>query len=141
MRILAVDFGETRTGIAISDSMEMLASPYGIITERDNERAVEQIAGAVKELRAESVVVGLPVNMDGSEGERAQKCRGIAAMLRERVDVPVDLWDERGSTKTATYYMNETDTRGKKRKRTLDAAAAAVILQSYLDYRRNKKQG
>lgn len=136
---MAVDFGETRTGIAVSDSMEMLATPHGIITEKDTERAVALIAEKSKELRAEMIVVGLPVNMDGSEGERARKCRAVAAMLQEKADIPVELWDERGSTKTATYYMNETDTRGKKRKQVLDAAAATVILQSYLDYRRNTK--
>ncbi len=136
---MAVDFGEARTGIAVCDSMEMLATPESVIFEKNTGRAVDLIANKAKELRVSMVVVGLPVNMDGSEGERAEKCRKVASLLSEKLEsVPVELWDERGSTKTAAHYMNETDTRGKKRKQTIDAAAAAIILQSYLDYRKNQ---
>ena len=140
MKIMAVDFGEARTGIAISDSMEMLASPVSVIAEKDADVTVEKIVDEALKLSAKLVVVGLPVNMDGSEGERARRCREISEKLEARLTVPVRLWDERGSTKTAIYYMNETDTRGKKRKQTIDAAAATVILQNYLDYRKNNPE-
>jgi len=139
MRILAVDYGESRTGLAICDSMETLASPAGTISEKNTVKAVEAVAERAKELRAEAIVVGLPRNMDGSEGERAQKCRRVAEMLAEQTGLPVESWDERGTTKTAILYMNETDTRGKKRKSVLDQAAAAIILESYISYRKNHR--
>jgi len=136
---MAVDYGETRTGLAVCDAIETLASPAGTITEKNTEKAVEKVVEAARELGAEAVVVGLPLNMDGSEGERAQKCRKVAAMIAEKSGLAVELWDERGTTKTAISYMNETDTRGKKRKRALDSASAAIILESYLAYRKNRK--
>ena len=138
MKIMAVDYGDTRTGLALCDRTEFLASPLGTITEKSLPKAVEKIVYAVREYDARMVVVGLPLNMDGSEGPRAQKCRRVAELLRGIMpDIPVELWDERGTTKTAIHYMNETDTRGKKRKKLLDGEAAAIILESYLDFRRN----
>ena len=140
MKILAVDYGDTRTGLAMCDSMELLASPLGVITEKSLNKTVDKIAIAATEQGAKMVVVGLPLNMDGSEGERAETCKRVAAMLREALpDMPVEMWDERSTTKTAIMYMNETDTRGKKRKQTIDAAAAAIILDSFLAYRANHK--
>ena len=138
MKILAVDYGDSRTGLAVCGKSEMLATPVGIITEKSIAKTVEAIAAAAREQQAQMVVVGLPVNMDGSEGPRAQKCRKVADLVQQALpDLPVRMWDERSSTKTAIYYMNETDTRGKKRKQTLDAAAAAIILESFLAWRRN----
>ena len=140
MKILAVDYGDTRTGLAMCDSMELLASPLGVITEKSLNKTADKIAIAATEQGAKMVVVGLPLNMDGSEGERAETCKRVAAMLREALpDMPVEMWDERSTTKTAIMYMNETDTRGKKRKQTIDAAAAAIILDSVLAYRANHK--
>ncbi len=140
MKILAVDYGDTRTGLAMCDSMELLASPLGVITEKSLNKTADKIAIAATEQGAKMVVVGLPLNMDGSEGERAETCKRVAAMLREALpDMPVEMWDERSTTKTAIMYMNETDTRGKKRKQTIDAAAAAIILDSFLAYRANHK--
>ena len=119
MKILAVDYGDTRTGLAMCDSMELLASPLGVITEKSLNKTADKIAIAATEQGAKMVVVGLPLNMDGSEGERAETCKRVAAMLREALpDMPVEMWDERSTTKTAIMYMNETDTRGKKRKQT-----------------------
>ena len=85
------------------------------------------------------VVVGYPVNMNGTVGERAEKCAQFAELLRSKVDVPVELWDERATTVEAHNYLNETNTRGKKRKEVIDAVAATIILESYLTYRRNMK--
>ncbi len=138
MKILAVDYGDVRTGLAACDSAEMLASPLQMITERSVAGTVEQIAATARERQVGQVVVGLPLNMNGTRGERAELCTRVAELLQEQLpDVPVKLWDERGTTKTAAGYMNETNTRGKKRKGTIDSASAAVILDSYLAFRRN----
>ena len=94
MKIMAVDYGDARTGLAACDRTEFLASPIGVIHEHDFDRTVEQTAYAVEEYQIQMVVVGHPVNMDGSEGERAQKCALFAQRLREKVSVPVVLWDE-----------------------------------------------
>lgn len=137
MRILAVDLGQVRTGLAISDPGEFLASPAGVLHETDRAALASKIAEAAKEHKASEIVVGLPVNMDGSEGQSAQGARAFAQSLEELVSVPVVLRDERGTTITAHGYLNTTDTRGKKRKAVVDAVAATIILQDYLDYKRN----
>lgn len=141
MKIMAVDFGDARTGLAMCDRTEFLASPLGVIEEKSLPKTVEKIVYAAKSYEAAMIVVGLPVNMDGSEGERAQKSRKVAAMLQKILpDIPVELWDERGTTKMATTFLNETDTRGKKRKKVIDEVSAAIILESYLNYRKNQKE-
>ncbi len=137
MKIMAVDYGDARTGLAACDRTEFLASPIGVIHEHDFDRTVEQVAYAVEEYQIQMVVVGHPVNMNGSEGERAQKCALFAKKLREKVSVPVVLWDERSTTVTAHQYLNETNTRGKKRKEVVDEVAASIILESYLAWRKN----
>lgn len=141
MKIMAVDFGDARTGLAMCDRTEFLASPLGVIEEKSLPKTVEKIVYAAREYEAGMIVVGLPRNMDGTEGERAQKSRRVAAMLQNILpDVPVELWDERGTTLLAARYLNETDTRGKKRRQVIDAASAAIILESYLVYRKNKNR-
>ncbi len=137
MKILAVDYGDARTGLAACDPGEMLASPVGTVEHWDPQKVAEQAAKAAKEVRAERIVVGHPLNMDGTAGPRAQLCREFAALLREASGLPVVLWDERQTTVTATRYLNATDTRGKKRKKVIDAVAATVILESYLGWRKN----
>ncbi|MDD3193262.1 MAG: Holliday junction resolvase RuvX [Oscillospiraceae bacterium] len=137
MKIMAVDYGDARTGLAACDRTEFLASPIGVIHEYNFDRTVDQVAYAVEEYQIGKVVVGHPVNMDGSTGERAQKCALFAEKLRGKVLVPVILWDERSTTVTAHQYLNETNTRGKKRKDVVDEVAASIILESYLAYRRN----
>ncbi|WP_312693864.1 Holliday junction resolvase RuvX [Caproiciproducens sp.] len=139
MKILAVDLGRARTGLAVCDENELLASPAGVISERDMEKLAQKIAVQAKEKAVGSIVVGLPRNMDGSEGESARNARSFAENLRALVNVPVELRDERGTTLTAHEYLNTTDTRGKKRKAVVDAVAATIILQDYLDYRRNQR--
>ncbi len=136
MKILAIDLGDTRTGIAISDNSEFLASPVCIITERNKDILLEKIADQVDQLGASALVMGYPRNMDGSAGPRAQLCAQFAERLEERTGLPVTLWDERCTTVVAAGYLNTTNVRGKKRKAVIDAAAASIILQDYLDYRR-----
>ncbi len=138
MIILAVDLGRARTGLAVCDRGEVLASPLKVIEERDRGRLVEKIAAAAKDSEAQQLVVGLPRNMDGSEGEAAQNAREIAALLEASTGLPVALCDERGTTITAHSYLNDTNTRGKKRKAVVDAVAATVILEDYLRARRNQ---
>lgn len=138
MKILAVDLGRARTGLAICDESELLASPAGVISEHNMERLAQTIASEAEQRAVESIVVGLPRNMDGSEGDSAQNARAFAENLKKLVHVPVELRDERGTTITAHGYLNTTDTRGKKRKAVVDAVAATIILQDYLDYRRNQ---
>ncbi len=137
MKIMAVDFGDSRTGLAVSDKSEFLASPAGVIEEKNFDRCIEKVAAAAKEHGAEEVVVGHPKNMNGTIGERAQKCELFAEKLSELVGVPVKLWDERSTTVSAHYYLNQTNTRGKKRKAVVDAVAATIILESYLGFRKN----
>lgn len=139
MVILGVDLGKARTGVAVCDKSELLASPVEVVNEHNRERLLERVAQLAKARRAEQIVVGLPRNMDGSEGERAQNARAFGAELVEKTGLPVDFSDERGTTITAHGFLNETNTRGKRRKATVDAVAATIILQDYLDYRRNRK--
>ena len=140
MKILAVDYGDTRTGLAISDRTEFLASPVGTITERNAERLAHKVAEAVKEQGAELIVVGLPINMNGTRGPRAEKCEEFAKMLGELVDCPVEMWDERSTTVTAHNILNTTNVRGKARKAVVDTVAATIILEGFMAHRRNKKK-
>ena len=139
MKIMAVDYGESRTGIAISDVTEFLASPVCIIKEKNTLHAIDKIAQKAVELKAEQVVIGHPLNMDGSRGERAEKCSFVCEEISKLLPVPVLLWDERATTKTALNMLTENGTFGKKRKEVLDAVAATVILENYLSWRKNHK--
>lgn len=139
MVILAVDLGKARTGIAICDKGEMLASPIGTITDRSLERVADKIAEYAVQRKAERLVVGLPKNMDGTEGESAQSARAFAQLLSEKCGLPVDMQDERGTTITAHSFLNVTDTRGKKRKQAVDTLSATIILEDYLNKRKNQR--
>ena len=141
MIILGIDLGKARTGVAICDKGELLASPLTVVTEYHREQLVEKLAVLAKENKVELLAVGLPRNMDGSEGESAQNAREIGALLEEATGLPVEFVDERGTTITAHGYLNETNTRGKKRKAVVDAVAATVILEDCLRRRRNQRQG
>jgi putative holliday junction resolvase len=140
VKILAVDLGKARTGLAICDEGEVLASPVRVISERNWDRLTSMIVQEAKTLSAKQIVVGLPRNMDGSEGESAQNARAFAEQLKALTSIPIVLWDERGTTITAHEYLNDTDTRGKKRKAVIDAVAATVILQDYLSFRKNTQK-
>ena len=133
-RILGVDFGDARTGLAVSDASRFLASGIGYVSPGGIEKTADAVAQRAKEEGASAVVVGLPVNMDGSRGSRAQRCEKFASMLKERLDgIPVTTFDERMTTMTASRYLNETNTRGKKRKQVIDTLSAQIILQNCLD--------
>lgn len=136
MKILAVDLGLARTGIAVSDPREMLASPIGTVEERDPERLAQKVAAIAAEQKAELLVVGHPKNMDGTRGESAQRAEAFAQRVGELAGLPVQLWDERMTTVSAIGYLNQTDVRGKKRKQVVDTVSATIILQGFLDSRR-----
>lgn len=136
MRILAVDLGLARTGLAICDELEMLASPLGTVAQPDMEKLLDEVAATVTREGAKAIVVGHPRNMDGSRGDSAQRAEVFAASLEERTGLPVALWDERLTTVSAIGFLNETNVRGKKRKAIVDTVSATIILQEYLDSRR-----
>ena len=139
MRILAVDLGGVAHRQPGAHAAEMLASPAGVIVERNREQLAQKVAQEAERLAAEEIVLGLPRNMDGSEGESAQGARAFADLLAQASGLKVVLRDERGTTLTAHGYLNQTNTRGKKRKAVVDSVAATVILQDYLDFRRNMR--
>ncbi|MBO5211283.1 MAG: Holliday junction resolvase RuvX [Clostridia bacterium] len=139
MIIMSVDLGKARTGIAVSDKGEGFAFPKTVINEYNTEKLVQKIADFAKELMAEQIVVGLPKNMDGTIGWRAEECSEIAAKIKEATSLPVVLWDERCTTVSAHTALNFTDTRGKKRKNVVDAVAAVIILEDYLAFKKNRK--
>ncbi len=132
MVILAVDFGDARTGLAVCDKTELLASPVTVIHERYVPNVIEKIKAAAQPLHPEQFVVGLPKNMDGSCGDRAQKCAAFAKELEEKTGIETVLWDERLTTVAAHRALSEVNVRGKKRKNVVDAVAAVMILEDYL---------
>lgn len=136
MKIMAVDLGLVRTGLAMSDELELLASPIGTVTERDLNVLAEKISATAKEHGAGALVVGLPRNMDGSKGESAERAEAFAEQLRTLTGLSVSLWDERLTTVSAIGYLNETNVRGKKRKAIVDTVSATIILEDYLKSRR-----
>ena len=138
MVIMSVDLGKARTGLALCDKTEFLASPYKVIFEKSPQKLLQKVADAANEAKAALIVVGLPKNMDGSEGESAQNARAFAAQLAELTEVETVMQDERGTTITAHSFLNDTNTRGKKRKNVVDEVAATIILQNFLDTRKNK---
>lgn len=140
MKIMSVDYGDSRTGLAMCDKSEIIASPLMTISEKDFEKCAAAVAEQALGNKAELIVVGNPINMNGTEGSRSEKCRLFADMLREKTGLEVEMWDERSTTVTAIGIMNDLNKRGKKRKEALDATAAAVILEGYLAYRKNSSQ-
>lgn len=141
MIILGVDLGHARTGLAVCDRGELLASPLTVIAQRDPDKLVHTIVMEAERAGAELLAVGLPRNMDGSEGDSARFAREMGARLEELSGLAVHFVDERGTTLTAHNFLNDTNTRGKKRKAVVDAVAATVILEDYLRYRRNHREG
>ena len=136
-KILAVDFGDVRTGLAVSDPSRFLASGIGYISPGGIEKTADAVSEVAKTERVVAIVVGLPKNMDGSEGSRANRCKKFAAMLEERTSLPVAMFDERMTTMTASRYLNATNTRGSKRKQVIDTLSAQIILQNCLDRLKN----
>lgn len=137
MRILGIDYGEARTGLAVCDENEMIATVIGTVTERDKEKLADKIAILCKEERVEKLVLGLPKNMDGSEGFRAEYTRKFATLLQDRLpELPLDFYDERMTTMAASRFMIEANMKGKKKKASIDALSAQIILQDYIDRNR-----
>ena len=137
MKILAVDYGDARTGLAACDPTELLAAPLCQIEEKNMARLAGRIAEEAKKQGAGMLVLGLPRNMDGTEGPRAEKTRALAALLEPLAGIPVRMWDERRTTVSAAAFLSENGSFGKKRKAKLDAVSAAVILESFLAWRKN----
>ena len=136
MKTLAVDFGEARTGLAVCDPTGTLARPLPVIQKRSTAQTVQAILQAAKVEGAERIVVGLPLNMDGTEGERAEKSRKLGKTLQIWSGLPVRMWDERQSTCEAADILSETGTFGARRKEILDSVSATVILEDYLAWRK-----
>ena len=133
MKIIGVDFGDSRTGYAISDALGFSANVLEAFKCKRIDGVADYTVGLAKELGAEKIVLGFPKNMNGTIGPRAEKVTLLADMIKERIDISVILWDERLTTVSAHNLMNETNVRGKKRKESVDSISAAYILQGYLD--------
>lgn len=137
MKILGIDYGDRRTGIAISDDSELLASSLTTVKTADTSVAAHEVCEICKKENVGKIVLGLPKNMDGSEGFRAEHTRKFGEMLSALLpNAELIYYDERMTTVTAAMYMNITDTRGKKRKSRIDMLSAEIILQDYLDSKR-----
>ncbi len=135
MRVMAIDYGDARTGVAVSDAAGLLAGYTAVIQGRDPERVAEEIAKIAAERRAEELVMGFPRNMDGTEGPRAELYRSFAALVEEKSGMPVRLWDERRTTIEAHQILHASGKRMKAHKKNVDAVAASLILEGYLAYK------
>lgn len=138
MRILGIDYGDARTGLSVSDPSGFLAGSPSVIHEWNYDRLVERLTAFIAENKIEEIVLGWPKNMDGSAGPRAEKCEALAEALRERTGLPVALWDERRTTIAAHEILHRSGKKEKKHRETVDAVAASLILQGYLDFRRRQ---
>lgn len=135
MKIMAIDYGDARTGVAISDLLCSIVGTTAVIPSRNTEKAIADILKLAKDNSVGEIVVGLPRNMDGTEGARAELCRGFAQTLREASGLTVTMWDERRTTVEAHNILSVHNYHGKKRKNTVDAVAASLILEGYLAFR------
>ena len=138
MRVMAIDYGDARTGVAVSDAAGMLTGYTTVIHGRQPERVAEEIAKLVQERQADELVMGFPRNMDGTEGPRAELYRAFAALVEEKTGMPVRLWDERRTTIEAHQILHASGKKMKAHKKNVDAVAASLILESYLTFRSKK---
>ena len=136
MRIMAIDYGDAHTGIAISDPTGFLAGYTTVINAYRPDAVVAQVAALVKERGVEEIVLGHPINMDGSRGPRSEKAMALKALLEEATALPVVLWDERRTTIDAHQILMNGGKNAKKRKSVVDAVAASLILEGYLTYKK-----
>jgi putative Holliday junction resolvase len=136
MVIMSVDLGDARTGLAVCDPLEMLASPLEVIFEKSPEKRLLKVTETVKKQNPELIVVGNPVNMDGSHGSSSEKCKKFSEELEKLTGIKCVLWDERRTTVFAANILSENNVRGKKRKAAIDAVAAVLILENYLQFRK-----
>ena len=139
-KYLAVDYGDARTGLAECDVSGMLASGIGTIKEGGMRKTAIRVAKEAADRNCKKIIIGLPKNMDGSEGSRAEVIYAFAELLKAETDIPIDFCDERMSTMVAYRYLGATETYGKKRKESVDTLSAEIILQSYIDRERNAKK-
>ena len=137
-RIMGIDYGDARTGIAISDLLCSIVGTTTVIHSRRNEKTLAEIQRLVTEHDVGSIVMGLPKNMNGTEGPRAELCREFARQVQEATELTVTLWDERRTTVEAHNILNEHNYHGKKRKNTVDAVAASLILEGYLNSQKGR---
>lgn len=135
-RVLAVDYGEKRIGLAVSDELGITASPLMTLTRRSDEEAIQQIAQLASKLKVKQIVVGLPRRTDAQEGEMERKVKAFAEKLKQAVSVPVALFDERFTTRIAEQVLLEADLSRRKRKQVRDRLAAVILLQSFLEAQR-----
>jgi len=140
MVIVGIDFGDARTGIAVCDKYEMMASDAGCIAADSYKKALVAVGARVQELGAELIVVGNPINMDGTAGWRSDKCKAFARELSELTGIPSEMYDERLTTVSAHKILNDNNVRGKKRKATVDALSARLILEDYLRLKKNTQK-
>ena len=139
-KYLGVDYGDKRTGLAECDISGLIATGICTISEGGMRKTAMRVAKEATDRSCKLIVIGLPKNMDGTEGERADVIRAFAAILPEFTDIPYDFYDERMTTMVAYRFLGETGTYGKKRKETVDTLSAQIILQGYIDRERNMKE-
>ena len=134
-KIMAIDYGDARTGVAISDLLCSIVGSTLVVPSRNKEKAMADLVRIAKENDVGQIVVGLPRNMDGTEGPRAELCRSFADELHQLTGLPVTMWDERRTTVEAHNILSQHNYHGQKRKNTVDAVAASLILEGYLAFR------
>lgn len=138
MKLMSIDYGDARTGIAFCDENEILASSYCVIKESYLPKLVDKILQIIDKESPKEIVVGLPRNMDGSYGYRCEECKNLGNLINEKSGLIVNYEDERLTTVIAHDILSSNNVRGKKRKGVVDAVSAVVILQSYIDKRKNR---
>ena len=132
MRIMGIDYGDARTGLAVSDAMNILVGEAWTVNQWDANALADEIIRQAVARGVERLVLGLPKNMDGTEGSRAEKCREFAALLAGKTDIPIVMWDERRSSIEAHAILHANGKKEKKHRKTVDAVAASLILEGYL---------
>ena len=135
-KIMGIDYGDARTGVAISDLLCSIVGSTYVVPSRNTEKAMADIVKLAKDNSVGEIVVGLPKNMNGTEGPRAELCREFAEKLKEATGLPVTMWDERRTTVEAHNILSQHNYHGQKRKNTVDAVAASLILEGYLAFRK-----
>lgn len=133
-RVMGVDYGDARTGVAVSDLLCSLVGTTAVVNSHNPDKAIEELVRMAREMDVGQIVVGLPRNMDGTEGDRAKLCREFAQKLETASGLPVAMWDERLTTVAAHNILSAHNYHGKKRKNTVDAVAASLILEGYLSF-------
>ncbi len=137
-KLLGVDFGAARTGLAHSDDLGLYAVGMGNIKSYNVERAAEEVAKKAEEIGADRIIIGKPINMDGSEGEKARLCEDFGALVANHTEIPIEFFDERLTTVMAHQILGNSGIKAKDRKNVVDSLSAELILQGYMDTQKNK---